>query len=107
MGGAAVGDIDGDGLLDVVITTREGWLFAWTTNGHADDGVEWASAFHDAANTGNFHTPLPIQEGPPDVEEDRRCGGCSSQVRLKPTWGLVGLLGLLMVFRRSRRGPAA
>jgi hypothetical protein len=28
---AAVGDIDGDGLLEVVISTREGQLFAWDT----------------------------------------------------------------------------
>ena len=106
MGGAAVGDIDGDGLLDVVITTREGWLFAWTTDGHADDGVQWASAFHDAANTGNFQTPLPVQEGPPDVEEERRCGGCSSQVRTTPPLGWIGLFGLLLA-RRYRRGPQA
>ncbi len=29
----ATGDLDGDGRLDVVAVTREGWLFAWETEG--------------------------------------------------------------------------
>jgi hypothetical protein len=42
---AAMGDIDGDSLLEVVISTREGQLFAWDTpapihvGGHSS--VQW------------------------------------------------------------------
>lgn len=57
---AAVGDIDGDALksLEVVVGTRAGYLFAWTTKGKASGPVEWESFHHDNANTGNVATKL-------------------------------------------------
>ena len=63
---AAVGDVDGDGLLEVVIPSREGSLFVWDTPGPVQvDGkpaVQWAKFHHDLRNTGNFHTPpLAVQ----------------------------------------------
>jgi hypothetical protein len=39
LGSPAVGDIDGDGYLDVVVSTREGYVFAWSTRGPADAPV--------------------------------------------------------------------
>jgi hypothetical protein len=54
--------VDGDGLLEVVIPSREGSLFVWDTPGPVQvDGkpaVQWAKFHHDLRNTGNFHTPL-------------------------------------------------
>jgi hypothetical protein len=94
IGGGSVGDVDGDGWLEVVACTRDGWLFAWRTEGRADQEVQWASMFHDAANTGNYHTPLPVQEGP---------SGCC-QRRNKPRSGASAILLLPLLWRRRRFG---
>jgi len=95
LGSPAVGDIDGDGYLEVVTTTREGWLFAWTTNGRADQKIEWASMHHDAQNTSNYHTPLPVQEGP--VAE----GCCKSKEGPEHAW-VLGPFALFFIGRRRR-----
>jgi hypothetical protein len=57
---AAVGDIDGDGGLDVSVSNREGWVFAWKTSGSSDGVIEWASYAHDHHNTNNYNTPIPL-----------------------------------------------
>jgi hypothetical protein len=93
LGSPAVGDIDGDGYLDVVVTTREGWLFAWKTAGLANQKIEWASMHHDAQNTGNYHTPLPIQAGP--VAE----GCCKNRKGPEQAW-LIGPFALFFFGRR-------
>ncbi len=76
LGSPALGDMDGDGLLDVAVTTREGWLFVWGTQGRADQKIEWASIHHDAQNTGNYHHPIPTQQGPEVAEPEERSCGC-------------------------------
>jgi hypothetical protein len=60
----AVGDVDGDGQLEVVVATRSGWLYAWHTSGATDGVVEWTGYQHDNRNTGNLETPIPL--GDPD-----------------------------------------
>ena len=50
----AVGDIDGDGYLDVVISTREGWLFAWSTKGRADQKLNGLLYFTMPKNNGKL-----------------------------------------------------
>ncbi len=55
----AVGDVDGDGSLDVVVATRQGWVFAWSTAAPVGSIVEWAGFGHDPQNTRNHLTPLP------------------------------------------------
>ena len=54
----ALGDIDGDGSLEVAIGTRNGWLYAWHTDGTKDSIIEWESYHHDNQNTGFHGTPL-------------------------------------------------
>ena len=54
----AVGDVDGDHKLEVVVGTRDGYLFAWHTQGTDTGVVQWESFHHDNANTGNYGTKL-------------------------------------------------
>jgi len=98
LGAPALGDVDGDGWLDVVAATREGYLFAWGTDAPADTRIEWAMLGHDARRTGNYHTPLPTQPGPDDA------GACEVLPGRRPA-GMLGLLllgGALARWRRVR-----
>jgi hypothetical protein len=52
----AVGDLDGDGTLDVALATREGNLFVWRTAGEACQATEWPKYQHDLHNTGDYRT---------------------------------------------------
>ena len=54
----AVGDVDGDGKLEVAVGTRDGWLYLWHTEGKSDGIIEWESFHHDARNTGNHEVAL-------------------------------------------------
>jgi hypothetical protein len=51
-----VGDLDGDGLLEVVLADHEGKLFAWNTTGPAcgpaGNASEWYRFRHDERNSG-------------------------------------------------------
>lgn len=53
----AVGDVDGDGLNEVVTLTREGFLYVWDTTAAAG-GEEWPKKRHDLRNTGNYEEPV-------------------------------------------------
>jgi hypothetical protein len=58
MGAPAVGDITGDHGLEVVVTTREGYVYAWSTKGTDTGVVQWESFHHDNQNTGDYAWPL-------------------------------------------------
>jgi hypothetical protein len=53
---AAVGDVDGDGRLEVVGTTREGYLFIWRTAAGECSYAPWRQYHHDERSTGNYDT---------------------------------------------------
>lgn len=69
----AVGDVDGDGKLEVVTGTRAGWLYAWHTEASSSTRIDWESFHHDNRNTGNFDVKLdqggPGKSVPPLTEE--------------------------------------
>jgi hypothetical protein len=48
------GDLLSDGKVDIVSTTREGYLFAWSTEGPESENTQWWRAQHDEWNTGNY-----------------------------------------------------
>lgn len=59
---AAVGDFDGDKKFDVAVTTRDGWLYVWKTEGAVDSLFEWNGFGHDPHNTNNYdNDPTPYQ----------------------------------------------
>ena len=65
----AVGDVDGDGLLEVIATTREGNLFVWRTSGDECGFIPWRRWHHDEWGSGNYHTDArpPAALRPEDV----------------------------------------
>ncbi len=129
----AVGDVNGDRTLDVVATTREGYLFAWKTPGKDDGVVQWESFHHDNQNTGDYGKKLtqgvaskagvaphvdcrpPAPRAPPSYE----AGGCAVTARGGSRGGaretsdtrtgggglalLAGLAALAGAFVRRRR----
>ena len=100
LGGPALGDIDGDGYRDMVFASREGYVFAWRSDGRADDSGEWLMMGHDAQRTGNYHLPVPGQDGPPPEEPEQSCAvvGASGAGS-----GAYLLLCALPAFLRRRR----
>ena len=97
LGSPAIGDSDGDGYLEVWVSTRDGYLFAWRSSALASDAKRaWTGFRHDPANTGNCHTPLRSY---PVLPEDE---GCScSQVKVRPSLLLLVLAVLAFARRRS------
>ena len=100
LGSPAVGDVDGDGYVDVAVTTREGSLFVWGTKGRADQTVEWASMHHDPQNTGNYHHPLATQAGPVAPEEQGCCKRKKDKEAKEQAWLLLPLLAIMGWRRR-------
>jgi hypothetical protein len=65
--GATPGDVDGDGLLEVVAATREGNLYVWDTPSPAVPGsVQWQGFGADHRNSKNWSAGLavPTLSGP-------------------------------------------
>lgn len=53
--GVAAGDIDGDGLYELVAVTWNGWAYAWNTPTEAgEDNADWPMRGIDSRNTGVF-----------------------------------------------------
>ena len=62
-----LGDVDGDGLIEVVAATREGKLYVWDTPAEdGPDAVQWQGFGHDRRNSGHWGGPAPLMAGAPD-----------------------------------------
>ena len=62
----------GDGTREIAVGTRNGWLYAWHTEGKLDGRVDWASYHHDDHNTRNLATPIGF--GSAASRSDGDCG---------------------------------
>ena len=58
MASPAVGDLDGDGLVELVAPVREGRIFAWRTAGPLCGNHPWRTYHHDNRRTGNYDEPI-------------------------------------------------
>jgi hypothetical protein len=95
----AVGDINGNGTLAVVESTRDGYLYAWGTKGSSSGVIQWESFHHDNANTGNYATKLDqgsleLAAKPIDCnalpKRDAGGGGTDGGTKPKPDAGSTG-----------------
>lgn len=59
-GTPAVGDWNGDGLVEVAVATREGWLFVWQGSGPVCSGAEWPKYNHGLHNDANYDAPTGL-----------------------------------------------
>jgi hypothetical protein len=50
----AVDDIDNDGLNELAVVTREGWIFVWDTDGKYSEKPSWPTYGHDNMTTSNL-----------------------------------------------------
>ncbi|MBI5608183.1 MAG: VCBS repeat-containing protein [Deltaproteobacteria bacterium] len=67
----AIGDMDGDGKFDLAAGTRDGFVFAWKTDGTIKGAIkEWPNHGHDLHNTFNYQMPInPYAKGEPTKPE--------------------------------------
>ncbi|MDP8224995.1 MAG: S8 family serine peptidase [Candidatus Lernaella stagnicola] len=83
--GPTVGDVDGDGSLEIYQYTLEGWLYGWRTLGDAcgpqGTTAEWWTDRHDERNTGTYGTDTQ----PPIVVTDLQVEETASGYRLSFT----------------------
>jgi len=72
-----VGDVDADGTNDVVVLTREGYLWKWRTPGKASANQEWWTFRHDEHNTGRYG----VDARPPGAVRDAVLADGGASVR--------------------------
>ena len=77
----SIGDLDDDGRVEVVQTTRLGELFAWRTAGATCQADQWRKFRHDEWNTGSFGADT---RRPARITNLRACGNVTLR------WTAVG-----------------
>jgi hypothetical protein len=77
----SVGDVNGDGKLDVVEVTREGWSFLWRTRVGSNN--EWWTFHHDEFSTANHGTDGRPPGSPEALDATRHPGDGSVSLSWK------------------------
>ena len=97
-GPPAVGDLDGDGRLELASATVEGQLFVWRTRGPAAERIPWAGFHHDLAATGNLTQSTRLRRVAPSSST---CACPAGEGRQGPNMmPIMLLLGLAQIRRR-------
>src|SRR5262249_49530936 len=86
--------VDGDGLNEVVVLTREGYLWVWDTTAPVAT-EEWPKKRHDLRNTGNYEEAQGLVSNPPQATPTPTPGGgpthtATPTVAATPTVGPTG-----------------
>ena len=118
IGTTAFGDINNDGQLEMVATTRSGMMFAWKTKATKDSVIYWESYHHDNGNTGALSTKLdqgvyhkaskPLNCSAPITPEATPAaddGGCSCRTtgESTPRSGMIAVGALALAASLLRR----
>lgn len=101
-GSAQLGDLDGDGLFEVIALTRAGRLFAWRTRAPTTE-LAWSGARHDPRGTGNVETRFAVLT---ELSVDDDCSCRASRDRPSASALLCAAL-LFFAVHRLRRGAGA
>ena len=96
VGAPALGDLDGDGVVEVAVVTRDGRLFAFRTGG-ALEKTSWGGDRHDASGSADASRAFEQIS----AEESGGCRCVAFGARFTPLWALLGLASLLR--RRARK----
>ena len=114
-GDQPVGDFDGDQKIDIVANTREGFLWAWKTQGHVGGApnakvpaIQWEGFHRDDQNTGNATGKFGQLKSYPRLQApiDNVCdGGCCCDETSTNSTSVAALFALvtLPMLRRRRR----
>ncbi len=95
-GPAAVGDLDGNGFLDVVVVGEDGYVRAYSTSGTRPDKTLWSQHHRDAAHTGRM-PPLSSQQ-------PRGIGASIGPHNVSLSWYVADASGITG-YKVYRRGP--
>lgn len=56
----ALGDLDGDGLIEIAAATYNGWVYVWDTDGSSEpSNLPWPMPRHDLQRSGLYQDLLP------------------------------------------------
>ncbi len=99
----ALGDLDGDGSVEMVSSTREGYLFAWSLPGSADGASEWWGAAHDERSTSRYGTDT---RPPARVQGLARTGTTVSWRRTGDDWRVGTPASTVVLVDGARRALA-
>ena len=72
-----VGELDGDGKFELAVSTRDGWVFVWDTEGKTGSVLEWNGFGHNPHHTNNYEddpTPYKVWGGTTNPDADATTG---------------------------------